>query len=260
MIETEEQRRWWFATHPEYSSRHRGIQGRRTSRPEKEANREKVDPREVDKYVDNALKYETDTTVKALLKSVKRNFGTEAELSEEQQNLKAWERILEDGWGTPAESYADGGLYISEFPRMPTIQELSRWPRELVNKFFRWLDAMLQNNPLIMDPNALEGHHGLPKAFIRNFLDCGLEVDEFIMIMRAADHRLKAEGEGRGGVHTGKGRGGDWNTEWEIWFEDHPPENTEEFQQQVIEQYNKMVKKFDLEGKFILSPKRPRRK
>jgi hypothetical protein len=267
MIETEEQRRWWFATHPEYSWSHRGIKEGRPNGSEKDANEDKVDPKDVDEYVDKALKYERDESVVALLESIKRNFGTEAESSREQRNLKLWERILEDGWGTtaddwatPAGTYADGGLYISELPRMPTMDELSRWPREMVGQFFKWLDTILQNNPLIIDPNALERHHGLSKEFIGYFLDCGMELDEFIMIMRASDHRLKAEGGGRGGVHTGKGRGGDWNTEWREFIEDHPPENSEERKEQIRDQFNKMVKKFGLEGKYILSPKRPRRK
>jgi hypothetical protein len=74
MIETEEQRRWWFATHPEYSWSRRGIR--------KEGG---VDPEEVDKYVDEALKYETGP-VADLLKSVKRNFGTEEETRERQNS------------------------------------------------------------------------------------------------------------------------------------------------------------------------------
>ena len=72
MIETEEQRRWWFATHPEYSWSRRGIRG-----GSGRENDDKVDPKEVDAYVDEALKYETGP-VADLLKSVKRNFGTEA--------------------------------------------------------------------------------------------------------------------------------------------------------------------------------------
>jgi hypothetical protein len=76
MIETEEQRRWWFATHPQYSWSRRGIR--------KEGG---VDPKEVDKYVDRALKYETGP-VADLLRSVKRNFGTEAQLKEELAKLE----------------------------------------------------------------------------------------------------------------------------------------------------------------------------
>ena len=78
MIETEDQRRWWFATHPDYSWSHRGIKG---SKPAKNDN--KVDPKEVDAYVDRALKYETGP-VADLLRSVKRNFGTEGQTRQAQ--------------------------------------------------------------------------------------------------------------------------------------------------------------------------------
>ena len=76
MIETEDQRRWWFATHPEYSWSRRGIRSE-----------SKVDPRDVDKYVDEALKYETGP-VADLLKSVKRNFGTQAYSDQNDQQPK----------------------------------------------------------------------------------------------------------------------------------------------------------------------------
>ncbi|MEW6350271.1 MAG: hypothetical protein AB1646_14485 [Thermodesulfobacteriota bacterium] len=82
MIVTEEQRRWWFATHPEYSSSHRGSRGRSG----KGKNEDAIDPRDVDEYVDDALKYETDDSVIALLQSVKRNFGTQAEPYEHDES------------------------------------------------------------------------------------------------------------------------------------------------------------------------------
>jgi hypothetical protein len=85
MIETEDQRRWWFATHPEYSWSRRGIR--------KEGG---VDPEEVDKYVDEALKYETGH-VADLLKSVKRNFGTEAQYKDELAKLEEARRADERG-------------------------------------------------------------------------------------------------------------------------------------------------------------------
>lgn len=83
MIETEEQRRWWFATHPEYSWSNRGIRGRSA----KEKNQNAIDPRDVDEYVEKALKYETDHAVRDLLTSIKRNFGTEAELEKPYRRL-----------------------------------------------------------------------------------------------------------------------------------------------------------------------------
>ena len=77
MIETEKQRRWWFATHPEYSSRRTGVGGRGHD----EDDTGKVRPEDVDAYVDEALKYESGP-VADLLKSVKRNFGTEGQALE----------------------------------------------------------------------------------------------------------------------------------------------------------------------------------
>ena len=108
----------------------------------------------------------------------------------------------------------------------------------MAREFFRMLDALLQNNPLLVDPNSLERHHGLPKAFINYFLDCGLKIEEFIMIMRAADHRLKPDG-----WHTGEGRGGDWNREWEDFIKQYPAKNTPEHQKRVKDKLKQMVGK-----------------
>ncbi len=168
-----------------------------------ERNDNKIDPEEVDRYVDEALKYETGA-VADLLRSVKRNFGTEADSQKEGQNQGMLAGHGGDGLVSLTGYHADGGAFM---PRLPTTEELSRWPKEMVRQFFRMLDGLLQNNPLIIDPNSLEGHHALPKKFVNYFLDCGLKIDEFIMIMRAADHRLKPDG-----LHTGKGLGGDWNS------------------------------------------------
>ncbi len=75
LIETEKQRRWWFATHPEYSSRRPGAGGREHD----EDDADKVRPEDVDAYVDEALKYQRDSTVIELLKLIKFWFGTEFE-------------------------------------------------------------------------------------------------------------------------------------------------------------------------------------
>src|SRR5208283_2431740 len=77
VIETEKQRRWWFATHPEFSSSLPGARGGELD----EDDTEKVRPEDVDAYVDEALKYESGP-VADLLKSVKRNFGTEGQAPE----------------------------------------------------------------------------------------------------------------------------------------------------------------------------------
>ena len=76
MIETDEQRRWWFATHPEYSWSRTGAKNRGKPKEQKDPN--KLSPEEVDAYVDHALKH-VHGTVADLLKAVKRHFGTEGE-------------------------------------------------------------------------------------------------------------------------------------------------------------------------------------
>ncbi|MEW6533773.1 MAG: hypothetical protein AB1473_23285 [Thermodesulfobacteriota bacterium] len=76
MFATDQQRRWWFATHPEYSQSQKGEGAGKDK--ERGEDPDKVSPKDVDYYVGNALKY-VDGPVADLLKSVKRHFGTEAE-------------------------------------------------------------------------------------------------------------------------------------------------------------------------------------
>ena len=246
MIETEEPRRWWFATHPEYSSSRRGVGGG----SDRDGGDDKVGPKEVDAYVDEALNYETGS-VADLLRSVKRNFGTEADSKKGGQNQGMLAGHGGEGSVSLTGYHADGGAFM---PRLPTTEELSRWPKEMVRQFFRMLDGLLQNNPLIIDPNALERHHGLPKNFVDYFLDCGLEIEDFIIIMRAADHRLKP-----GGLHTGKGRGRDWNTEWDQFIEHNPLTYTLKDKERVTKQLDEMVKKYGIDKKIFLSPSKPKR-
>jgi len=201
--------------------------------------------------VDEALKYETGA-VADLLKSVKRNFGTEAYSQEGGQDQGILPGYGGAGSVSLAGYEADGGAFI---PRLPTTEELSRWPKQMAREFFRMLDGLLQNNPLLIDPNKLESHHGLPQAFIKYFLDCGLKIEEFIMIMRVADHRLKPDG-----WHTGKGRGGDWLTEWEEFMKIHPRENSEERQTQIRDKLEEMLRKRGVDPETVLPARKPRRK
>lgn len=87
MIETEEQRRWWFATHPEYSwsrtgrgGRSRRTNGKKSSRPSPEA---------IDAWADERLSYERDPVGIALIEAVKFWLGTEfaSKKPEEQYSL-----------------------------------------------------------------------------------------------------------------------------------------------------------------------------
>lgn len=82
MIETEKQRRWWFATHPEYSSDSNGRSVQKHGEDES-----RVSPEGVDAYVDKMLKYERDEVVIQLLKSTKRWFGTAGQNPESYAEL-----------------------------------------------------------------------------------------------------------------------------------------------------------------------------
>ena len=86
VIETENQRRWWFATHPEYSWSRRGTRTRKDG--EEDENERNLSPEEVDAYVDHALKH-VDGTVADLLRAVKCHFGTEGEKQEQQEALNS---------------------------------------------------------------------------------------------------------------------------------------------------------------------------
>jgi hypothetical protein len=247
MIETDEQRRWWFATHPEYSWSNKG--GKNREEGQEDGGGDSVSPEDVDAYVNEALKY-VDGPLADLLQSIERNFGTGAALRNQWQNvLEAWGSNGEYGRATLAMYQVDGGAFM---PRLPTTQELYRWPSQMANEFFRWLDAILQNNALLVDPNALEGHHNLPKEFIKYFLDCGLKVKDFMMIIKAGQHRLLPDG-----WHTGKGPGGEWNGEWREFKKTHPPENSERRRTQIRNQLRGMLERRGVDPDTVLPPEEP---
>ncbi|MFZ5868246.1 MAG: DUF2380 domain-containing protein [Thermodesulfobacteriota bacterium] len=236
MFATDQQRRWWFATHPEYSH---GSKGEGTDKNNEEGGEpDKVSSRDVDDYVDNALKY-ADGPVADLLKSVKRWFGSEGESQATGQDSSVSADKVEESWPSLTGYSADVGLVV---PRPPTLDELAQLPEELVRKLFRWFDAFYRNNLFIIDPNALERHHQLPKEFVDYFVDCGLNIEDFVVIITAARHRLKL---GKG-LHTGEGRGGDWNTEWRQFIEENPLTYTPKDKKRVEKKLKEMKKKYGL--------------
>jgi hypothetical protein len=79
MIMTDEQRRWWFATHPEYSNHPKG---QKPQNQTKDPTR--VQAEGIDAYVKQRLKYETDRTAIELLNIIKQLFGTGGEWEQEQ--------------------------------------------------------------------------------------------------------------------------------------------------------------------------------
>jgi hypothetical protein len=79
MIDTEQQRRWWFATHPEYHS----------NRPSRRARAQGIDA-----YVRERLKYERDATAIELLKIMKQIFGAGGEWEREGQPQETPSKII----------------------------------------------------------------------------------------------------------------------------------------------------------------------
>ncbi|MBI4965356.1 MAG: hypothetical protein HY913_18915 [Desulfomonile tiedjei] len=75
MIETEQQRRWWFATHPEFSSTREG-QRRNPYDDDDEAGR--PSPEYVDVWMDKLLKQAKDDFWTDVFRDVKSRYGTEA--------------------------------------------------------------------------------------------------------------------------------------------------------------------------------------
>ena len=66
MIETEQQRRWWFATHPEYSKK-----------PNYRTQAEGIDA-----YVKERLKYEADSRIIDLLNLIGQVFGSQSDFAQ----------------------------------------------------------------------------------------------------------------------------------------------------------------------------------
>ena len=243
MIETEDQRRWWFATHPEFSHSHEGRGNRNQGNQDDHSDR--VRPEQVDAYVNDRLKYERDKTAIGLLNLEKQLFGSGSEYAKGFQNESAGDsdgigRNRPAGYGSDNESpFKLAGYNSVEGPyvfRRPSPEELPRWPRDMVRAFFQWYDSFLANNPLLMDPDALEEHHRLARELADYFLKAGLKIEEYTRIIRAGEHRSKSEG----GLHTGKGegRGGWWNNEWRKFKK----ENSSPTEEEILEQLDKMEK------------------
>jgi len=158
MIETEEQRRWWFATHPEYSSSHKGKKNRKRTR-EKTAAEKNIPPEQVDAYVDDALQY-LDGPVAELLKSTKRHFGTEAEAGE--TGPQAYRGVPTSDEQALTESHTALDLFdliparqLVKVPINLTRGLLRVMERRFINagpkkKFIRWVGGMHPSTPTKM--------------------------------------------------------------------------------------------------------------
>jgi len=131
MIETENQRRWWFATHPEYSSGRSGHRSRKQH--DRDEDSDKPTPESVDAYVNESLKYQSDEVIITLLEQLKFWFGTEfASKSPREQHALLYDDEDDNGtesWlsqhysGHPAASRDRYDQYEDVLDRIDTHQQ-----------------------------------------------------------------------------------------------------------------------------------------
>jgi hypothetical protein len=127
LIETEKQRRWWFATHPEFSSSAKG-QRRNPHDSEEGGDSGRPSPEDVDASVDERLKYETDNIIIALLEGYKKWFGTEFQSkTPEEKHALLWENEESPLGGSliavhPAADPASYDKYEDALDRIETLQ------------------------------------------------------------------------------------------------------------------------------------------
>jgi len=151
MIVTEQQRRWWFATHPEYGHKKSTAHGQQ----EKQS---KMPPEEVDKFVDEKLKYERNPVIVELLKQAKRYFGTEEEDPERKKQLefqREAEKEYSEGWW---EAYL--GVYGNKPPPDIKGREDSHYAKGLIDGAAYALDEIERRNQFWdFFPSSLASQH-----------------------------------------------------------------------------------------------------
>jgi RHS repeat-associated protein len=85
--------------------------------------------------------------------------------------------------------------------------------------------------------SRFEAHHQLPKEFRNQFAKARLDIEDYVIDLEKAAHRLKP-----GGLHTGAGAG-NWNGAWREFFKRNPNAS----KQEILDQLAKMRKDFGLE-------------
>jgi len=137
LIETDQQRRWWFATHPEFSSSRGGQKSKHYGDEDEDSDR--PSPAFVDAWVDKRLKHEKDDFFIELLKEEKFWYGTES-----APKTPAFKHALLGGDLGTARS--DNAQVKGSF-RLPTVPNPVDTVRDMLDYFGR-------NHPVFMsDPN-----------------------------------------------------------------------------------------------------------
>jgi hypothetical protein len=72
----------------------------------------------------------------------------------------------------------------------------------------------------------IEVHHAIPKEFAEKAQRLGIDLEDYVMFMGTADHRLLPDG-----LHTGTDN---WNAQWRAFFHEHPDAKAPQIQQQLL--------------------------
>jgi len=149
LLETEKQRRWWFATHPEFSSKGTGHRSRAQKSDHNKS--EKISPEAVDAYVDEQLEHERDPVIIQLLKSTKFWFGTEfASKSPEERHALLWEDE-EDTRDEKTEEEVSVDL-VFQLPR--PRKAVDKIPMDVADAYRQWTDTRDEGKGVESDPHT----------------------------------------------------------------------------------------------------------
>jgi len=86
-----------------------------------------------------------------------------------------------------------------------------------------------------------ELHHIFSQQFVDWFEEHGVDISKYLIPLAKAAHRLTPNG-----IHTKAG--GDWNSVWEKWIEEHPNAAP----QAIMEQGKKMLVQFGISAGDVL--------
>jgi len=152
VIETEQQRRWWFATHPEYSWGRTGQKSTEHSSDEDEES-DTVSPEAVDAGVDESLRYERDKFQIELLKEIRFWFGTEfASKTPAEKHALLWGDDESEGSEDEAGDESSDGWW-SQQPSGHPAADLETYDKyeELLDRIERQLQEDLAKNAFIRE-------------------------------------------------------------------------------------------------------------
>ncbi len=171
MLETEKQRRWWFATHPEFSWSRKGA-GTRSETKDQGATA-------VHGYADKAVTYAKRSVAEAL-KSLRQYLGREEDLGD------ALTRYM-------IEHNPSGHISTVRWPKLPTPQEFHRGTGGMFKEYLRTLDRIIP--PLAIDEEYVKNSRALWKEFQKRMAEPG--PGEWVLVPRSPlglEHQSRKSG------------------------------------------------------------------